>query len=98
MTSERRAKLEAIHKRESLKGMLVHKFKLKYGDHTEGLISSEINKFMKNDRLTEENLKRLDEKICAAAAKKGRAGDALSEHRSMRSKSSRGSRRSIASK
>lgn len=43
--------------------MLIHKFKLKYGDKAEAYINNEVGKFLSNNRLTEENLKKLDEKI-----------------------------------
>jgi hypothetical protein len=45
--------------------MLINKFKLKYGKQTNiaQYIDNEVAKFLKNDRLTEENLKKLDEKI-----------------------------------
>jgi hypothetical protein len=45
--------------------MLINKFKLKYGDKPSisKYIDNEVDKFLKNDRLTEDNLKRLDNKI-----------------------------------
>lgn len=45
--------------------MLINKFKLKYGDKPSigKYIDNEVARFLKNDRLTEDNLKRLDEKI-----------------------------------
>lgn len=54
-----------IQKREQLKGLLVNKFKLKYGDRPQisKYIDNEVEKFLKNDRLTEDNLKNLDGKI-----------------------------------
>ena len=60
-----REKLLDIQKREQLKGLLINKFKLKYGNkpNVAGYIDNEVNKFLKNDRLTEENLKKLDDKI-----------------------------------
>lgn len=54
-----------IQKREQLKGMLINKFKLKYGDKP-GLakyIDNEVVRFLKNGRLTEDNLRNLDTKI-----------------------------------
>ena len=38
---------------------------MKYGNkpNVTTYINNEVNKFLKNDRLTEENLKRLDDKI-----------------------------------
>lgn len=43
----------------------MNKFKLKYGKNTNiaNYIDNEVGKFLKNDRLTEENLKKLDDKI-----------------------------------
>ena len=54
-----------IQKREQLKGMLVNKFKLKYGDkpNLSKYIDNEVAKYLKNDRLTEESLRQLDTKI-----------------------------------
>jgi hypothetical protein len=65
MSDARRERLLDIQKREQLKGMLINKFKLKYGDKPQiaKYIDNEVDKFLKNDRLTEDNLKRLDNKI-----------------------------------
>ena len=65
MSDARRERLLDIQKREQLKGMLVNKFKLKYGNkpNVAKYIDNEVGKFLKNDRLTEDNLKRLDDKI-----------------------------------
>lgn len=45
--------------------MLINKFKVKYGNkpNIASYIDNEVAKFLKNDRLTEENLRKLDEKI-----------------------------------
>jgi hypothetical protein len=45
--------------------MLVNKFKRKYGPDPDAasVINQEVGKFMKNDRLTEENLRKLDTRI-----------------------------------
>lgn len=42
-----------------------NKFKLKYGKNPNiaAYIDNEVTKFLKNDRLTEDNLKKLDDKI-----------------------------------
>ena len=42
--------------------MLINKFKVKYGEKPSisKYIDNEVDRFLKNDRLTEENLKRLD--------------------------------------
>ena len=65
MSEARKEKLLDIQKREQLKGLLINKFKLKYGNKPSvgAYIDNEVNKFLKNDRLTEDNLKRLDTKI-----------------------------------
>ena len=66
MSDQRRERLLDIQKREQLKGLLINKFKIKYGNknpNIAGYIDNEVAKFLKNDRLTEENLKKLDDKI-----------------------------------
>lgn len=63
MSEKRREKLLSIQKREQLKGLLVNKFKNKYGAGASAHITNEVNKFLNNNRLTEDNLKALDEKI-----------------------------------
>lgn len=63
---QKRERLLDIQKREQLKGLLVNKFKLKYGAKNPNIatyIDNEVQKFLKNDRLTEDNLKNLDMKI-----------------------------------
>lgn len=72
MSDARRERLVEIQKREQLKGMLVHKFKLKYGNKSglNNFITNEVNRFLNNDRLTEGNLKALDGKIGKEALKK----------------------------
>lgn len=92
MSESRKEKLLNIQKKEQLKGLLVNKFKLKYGDKAEKLITSEVAKFLKNDRLTESNLVKLDEKIGKANEKNHRADDILSDHKSGASKKSNASR------
>jgi hypothetical protein len=65
VSDSKKEKLLDIQKREQLKGMLVNKFKLKYGKNPNigSYIDNEVVKFLKNDRLTEDNLKKLDDKI-----------------------------------
>ena len=89
MSAQRREKLLNIQKKEQLKGLLVNKFKLKYGDNAEKLITNEVTKFLTNDRLTEANLVKLDSKIGKANEKNARADDILSEHRSQKSNKSK---------
>lgn len=65
MSEARRERLLDIQKREQLKGLLSNKFKLKYGKNPNiaAYIDNEVGKFLKNDRLTEDNLKNLDARI-----------------------------------
>ena len=69
MSESRRERLMDIQKREQLKGMLVSKFKLKYGDRPQinSYIDNEVARFLKNGRLTEDNLRGLDTKISKEA-------------------------------
>jgi len=69
MSDARRERLMEIQKREQLKGMLINKFKLKYGNKPDlnRFIDKEVVKFLANDRLTENNLKNLDNKISKEA-------------------------------
>jgi hypothetical protein len=66
MSESRRTRLEEIQKREQLKGMLITKFLKKYGKNSKELqsyIDSQVQQFMTANRLTEANLRDLDEKI-----------------------------------
>lgn len=68
LTEEKREKLVAIQQREQLKGMLVNKFLEKYGNkqggsNTNQHITNEVNDFLKNEKLTEENLRKLEQRI-----------------------------------
>lgn len=65
MSEQKREQLLDIQKREQLNGLLINKFKIKYGNKSNiaSFIDHEVHKFFKNDRLTEENLRKLDEKI-----------------------------------
>jgi hypothetical protein len=49
--------------------MLINKFKLKYGNKPtlSKYIDNEVQRFLANDRLNEDNLKNLDNKICKEA-------------------------------
>ena len=69
MSDARRERLMDIQKREQLKGMLVNKFKLKYGNKSNfaKYIDNEVARFLKNGRLTEDNLRQLDVKISKEA-------------------------------
>jgi hypothetical protein len=88
-----------IQKREQLKGMLINKFKLKYGDKPQlsKYIDNEVQKFLKNGRLTEDNLRGLDTKISKECELRGKKEDILADRKSnagsVRSNASRGSKR-----
>jgi hypothetical protein len=94
MSDARRERLMDIQKREQLKGMLISKFKVKYGDKPSlsKYIDNEVNRFMKNGRLTEDNLRNLDVKINKEAALREKREDILDDHKSQRSHSQRSQR------
>lgn len=73
-----------IQKREQLKGMLVSKFKLKYGEKKDlgKYIDNEVARFLKNDRLTEDNLRTLDVKISKEADLRVKREAILDDHKS----------------
>lgn len=89
MTEARRQRLMEIQKREQLKGMLINKFKLKYGNkpNVARYIDNEVQRFLANDRLTEGNLKNLDQKIGKEVDNREKKGQILDEIRSQRSQS-----------
>lgn len=59
-----RDKLVNIQKREKLKGLLITKFMKKYGiKNPELILEEEISKFLMGDKLTDNDLKNLDEKL-----------------------------------
>jgi len=64
--------------------MLINKFKLKYGNKPliTKYIDNEVNRFLTNDRLTEDNLKGLDVKIGKEADKRDRASAIGDDRRS----------------
>ena len=84
-----------IQKREQLKGMLVNKFVLKYGgkQNLNKYIDNEVVRFLKNGRLTEDNLRALDVKISKEADLRDKK-DAILDDR----KSNAGSVRSAKSR
>jgi len=94
MSEQRRERLMDIQKREQLKGMLVSKFKLKYGEKKElgKYIDNEVARFLKNGRLTEDNLRTLDVKISKEAELRDKRAEILEDR-----KSNAGSVRSRAS-
>jgi hypothetical protein len=85
---ENREKILSIHKREMLKGLLVNKFRLKYAQDQEkhpnlqNYINNEVSKFISNERLTEDNLKHLDDKIAKEADTRDRKEAILEDRRS----------------
>lgn len=84
MSEARRERLLDIQKREQLKGMLVNKFKLKYGNkpNMAKYIDNEVSKFLANDRLTEDNLKRLDNKLLKEAEIRDKKDSILDDRKS----------------
>ena len=89
MSEARRERLVEIQKREQLKGLLANKFKLKYGNHSQlaKFIDNEVQKFLTNDRLTENNLKNLDTKIMKEADTRDKKEAILADRASQRSQS-----------
>ena len=64
-------KLINVQRREKLKNLLITKFMKKYGiKDPEYILQSEISNFLKNEQLTEADLKKLDEKIKSLILKK----------------------------
>jgi len=66
LNDPKREKLLAIQEREQLKGLLVTKFLDKYGKNQKNdkdYVSKQVTDFMKNEKLTEDNLKKLENKI-----------------------------------
>jgi len=61
ITDQRKEKLLTLQKREQLKGMLINKFKSKYGNISS--INQKVADFIQNQKLTEESLKLLDKAI-----------------------------------
>ena len=74
ISETRKERLMDIQKREQLKGMLINKFKLKYGDKPQisKFIDNEVTRYLKNDRLTEDTLRNLDGKISKEAGLRDR--------------------------
>ena len=59
-----RERLINLQKREKLKGLLITKFMQKYGiKNPELFLEPEISKFLKNEKLNDSDLKKLDSKI-----------------------------------
>jgi hypothetical protein len=99
--SAKQDKLVDIQKREQLKGMLINKFKLKYGDkpNVSKFIDNEVVKYLKNDRLTEETLRNLDSKIMKEVTLRDKKEQIVDDRRSNtsgRAHSTHGMRRPAA--
>ena len=64
--------------------MLISKFKLKYGDRPQlgKYIDNEVARFLKNGRLTEDNLRSLDTKISKEAVLRDKKGAILEDRKS----------------
>ena len=59
-----RERLVNLQKKQKLKDLLITKFMQKYGiKHPEKILEDEINKFLQGERLTDNDLKRLDNKV-----------------------------------
>lgn len=66
-----RERLVNMQKRDKLKGLLITKFMKKYGIKSpEKLLQDEISKFLEGEKLTDADLKRLDEKLRRLLAEK----------------------------
>jgi hypothetical protein len=96
MSEARRQRLMEIQKREQIKGLLMSKFKLKYGNKPTiaRYIDNEVQKFLVNDRLTERNLVQLDDKIAREAELREKKGAIINDRQSGRALSQAGSQRS----
>lgn len=69
MSEQRREKLLKLKHREDLKGKLVTKFLAKYGNRRRpSFIEQEVESALAGLPLTEENLKKLDERINAGTS------------------------------
>jgi len=66
---------------------LINKFKVKYGNKPTmaKYIDNEVERFLKNDRLTEDNLKKLDIKILKECELREKKNDILDDRKSERS-------------
>jgi hypothetical protein len=61
LSEERKARLLKLQEREELKGLLISKFKKKYGGAQ--FVDKEVENFIKTETLTEANLRKLDERL-----------------------------------
>lgn len=67
LSNPRKERLLAIQQREQLKGLIVNKFLEKYNAKNKpqysAFVDKQVNDFIKNEKLTEDNLKRLEQRI-----------------------------------
>lgn len=65
ISPEKKERLLAIQQREQLKGMIANKFLEKYGNKNQNaeMITREVANFIKTEKVTEDNLKKLEERI-----------------------------------
>ena len=99
LTEERKARLLKLQEREELKGLLISKFKKKYGGAQ--YIDKEVENFIKTENLTEANLRKLDDKLAQKQAMQpgsrtaSKAGSVKSmSNQSVRSQKSQASQKS----
>ena len=95
LTDDRKARLLKLQEREELKGLLISKFKKKYGGAE--FISKEVENFIKSETLTEANLRKLDDKLAQKyefKAPSSKAPSVAGSVRSQKSAASQGSRMS----
>lgn len=75
LPNAQRERLLAIQQREQLKGLIVNKFLEKYNAKNKGqysaFVDKQVNEFIKNEKLTEENLKKLEARIQQGVAEQG---------------------------
>lgn len=67
LPNSRRDRLLAIQQREQLKGLIANKFLEKYNAKNKpqytAFVDKQVNEFIKNEKLTEDNLKKLEQRI-----------------------------------
>ena len=96
LTDDRKARLLKLQEREELKGLLISKFKKKYGGAE--FINKEVENFIKSETLTEANLRKLDDKLAQKYEFKAPSSKAPSVAGSVRSQKSNASQRSQGSR
>lgn len=69
-------KLVIFQRKEKLKNLLITKFMKKYGlKYPEAIIEKEISKFLMDEKLSDEDIKNLDNKLKEILTKKGLGDD-----------------------